>query len=216
MTTNKTIEEIRADYHLFIDIQMGKYLKQVKRESFQSKDEAQKVLGKIIDAYNNKVAAQHERLDNSSLEAKVAWFNFIEINFDDAAAGSSFLFDDEEEISGSSDDSMEHFDNLFPFLPKRSVIFLTYASPAFEAFGYPLEKLNKLMDGQRPTVKEKELLVWAYDIAFGVMGFHIEKDTAIKEMILKKTVKIARKKLKANTAQKVVEKILADIEDNDK
>jgi hypothetical protein len=81
MKLKKSIEEIKNDYHLFIDIQMGKFLKSVNQSEFHSEKEAQNILGKIIEVYNNLIAPEHDRLDNSTVEAKTVWFNSVEINF---------------------------------------------------------------------------------------------------------------------------------------
>lgn len=77
---NSSIEQIHADYHLFINIQMEKYLKSVGRGEFNTKDEAHAVIKLIIDAYNNKIAAEHLRLDLSTAKEKEAWFNSVEIS----------------------------------------------------------------------------------------------------------------------------------------
>jgi len=81
MKLNKSIEKIKADYHLFIDIQVAKYLKSVKQSEFQTEQEAQNILGKVIKAYNRIIAPEHERLDNSTNEAKASWFNSIQIDY---------------------------------------------------------------------------------------------------------------------------------------
>jgi hypothetical protein len=68
-------EEIKADYHLFINIQMGKYLSSKNKSEFSSDEEAIMVMGKIVEAYNQKIASDHLRLDNLNEAAKTSWFN---------------------------------------------------------------------------------------------------------------------------------------------
>ncbi|MBU0560432.1 MAG: hypothetical protein KKG93_12785 [Bacteroidetes bacterium] len=80
MKKKNSIENIKADYRLLVDIQMGKYLRSVGRSEFISDTEAQYVISIIIAAYNDVIASNHERLDNSDLEDKTAWFNSVEID----------------------------------------------------------------------------------------------------------------------------------------
>ncbi len=79
MKKNNSLEQIQADYHLFINIQMEKYLKSVGRKEFKSDKEAQSVIKNIIDTYNRKIANEHFRLDISTDKEKEAWFNSVEI-----------------------------------------------------------------------------------------------------------------------------------------
>jgi len=75
------IEKIKADYHLFVDVQMEKYLKKNKKTEFSSENEARLVIAKIIEAYNTTIAPEDKKLDNYTLKAKRAWFNSVNIDF---------------------------------------------------------------------------------------------------------------------------------------
>ena len=48
MKKQKLIDEIRADYHLFFDIQIGKYLKQVNKGEFDTQAEAKRIINKLL------------------------------------------------------------------------------------------------------------------------------------------------------------------------
>ena len=61
---------------------MGKYLKSCGKNEFNSDKEAQAVISKIIQTWNQKIADEHLRLDSSTKEAKTAWFNSINIKFE--------------------------------------------------------------------------------------------------------------------------------------
>jgi len=56
------IEKIKADYHLFVDVQMEKYLKKNKKTEFSSEHEAQLVIAKIIETYNTTIASADKSL----------------------------------------------------------------------------------------------------------------------------------------------------------
>lgn len=91
MTKQKSVEEIKADYNLFINIQMGKYFKLMNKAEFDSDEEAKRVLGKIVDEYNNSIAGEHARLDQSDLTAKTFWFNSVNIDFEKVTDLKSIL-----------------------------------------------------------------------------------------------------------------------------
>jgi len=62
---------MRADNHLFLDIQMGKYLKQNNKGNFDSDIGAKDVIGKIINAWNDKIAVEKEKLDTLDEAARI-------------------------------------------------------------------------------------------------------------------------------------------------
>lgn len=173
MKPNKPIEQIQQDYHLFLDIQMGKYLKSVNRSEFNSEDEAKNVLGKIIDAYNTLIAPKHDRLDNSTTETKTDWFNSVEINFQTTTANQT-------KNNGTNGrealKEMENcYDDPFPFLPEGAVFYLILAGPALEAYGYSIERFNEVIQGKTPTPIEEDLFLWAYNLTAEIMQAYLKK-----------------------------------------
>ncbi len=67
----KSIDKVKQDYHLFIDIQMSKYFKSQKKETFDNDAEAKIVLDEIVKAYNDIVASEHLKLDNLNTALKI-------------------------------------------------------------------------------------------------------------------------------------------------
>lgn len=213
MNTSKSIEEIKNDYHLFIDIQMGKFFKLVNQSAFLSEQEAQNILSKIMESYNKLIAHEHLRLDNTTIEAKTAWFNSIEIDF---LGGTQAL--PKEPLSKESHRSMDnvvaYYDDIFPFLPKGSVLFLLFAGPALEAYGYSLDRFKKLMEGVTPSGIEKDVLQWAYDITALLSIAHRESNSSEKDKHYLKSLEIAKLELDDNIARKVVSQIYSNIEEH--
>ena len=78
---NKSPLETNNDSKLFIDIQVWKYFQSHGIEKFETKEDAKKIINKIIYAFNTQIAPEHERLANSNPEAKTAWFNSVEVDF---------------------------------------------------------------------------------------------------------------------------------------
>jgi hypothetical protein len=213
MTPNKSIEEIKNDYHLFIDIQMGKYLKSVNQSEFQSEKEAQNILSKIIEAYNNLIATEHDRLDNSTTEAKAAWFNSVEIDFSNFTPSANHEQDIKDTFR-AMENVVASYDEMFPFLPKGAVLFLLLAGPALEAYGYSIERYKKLLDGEKPTEIEKKILQWAYDVTAILSVACQEKKASAKDKYFLKSLQIAKLELDDDTARRVVAEIYTNIKEH--
>lgn len=209
----KSIEEIKADYHLFIDIQMGKYLKSVNRGEFNSDAEAKNVLDKIIETYNKLISPEHDRLDNSITEAKASWFNSIQIDYP-SPASVSHTINYKNKLQETSLEAIELYDELFSFLPPGNFVFLLLAVPALEAYGYPFQRLSKLLDGETPSAIEKDILRWAYTITLYLMSAFIEKKETDKKKALSYAIEIVNKELDEISTQKVISEINANIKEH--
>ncbi len=201
----KSIEEIKADYHLFIDIQMGKYLKNVNKSEFSNDSEAKLVLDKIVEAYNQKVASDHLRLDNLNNAAKTAWFNSIELDFRKEVTKAISEF--EAVFENEFEKVTEHFYDIFPFLPDGSMEVLIFVGPALEAYGLPFERFKDLILGEPPTEIEEDIITWAFEVTFNVMGSLVERGKAKRKKILDDAIKIAGEELDKETAINVVQEI---------
>ena len=140
----KSNKEIKQDYHLFLDIQTGKYLKSANKSEFSNDAEAQLVTGQIVNVYNQKVASDHLRLGNLNEDAKIAWFNSIEVDFDGEVDDENELMDDIDPADLDLDMISEHYDDIFYFLPPDAWRVLILAGPAFEAIGLPLKRFKEI------------------------------------------------------------------------
>ncbi len=222
-------EKIKTDYNLFIDIQMGKYLSSKNKSEFSSDEEAIMVMGKIIEAYNQKIASDHLRLDNLNEAAKTSWFNSVETDFSAKGAVpsgrqgfasgeenfpiSSLSTEDIPEIDNATKDFISFYDELLPFLPEGAIVYIMFAGPALEAYGYPFERLKKIIEGEELTEIEEDLLLWAHDLVFGVVTAFHEKDKIKKEKFLAASLDVACEELDEKTALEVVAEIYANYEE---
>lgn len=213
MKFNKPIEEIKNDYHLFIDIQRGKYLKSVNQSEFRSDQEAQNILGKIIEAYSNLIAPGHERLDNSTIEAKATWFNSLQIDY----SAKSYPTNSEtykSKIRTTSKEMVLFYDKIFPYLPPGSIIFLLFSGPALEAYGYPFLRFKKLMNAEKPTEIEKDILRWAYSVTMYLLAAYTEKTETEKNKFFAESLNVVQAELEPDVARKVIAEIYANIEEH--
>lgn len=225
----KSIEEIKADYHLFIDIQMGKYLSSSNKSEFSTIEEANRIMGKIVETYNQKIASDHLRLDNLNEAAKTNWFNSVEIDFsaeDAVPSGRQGITAGEEnfpisilsskdipKIDKATKDFISFYNDVLPFLPDGAIMYLMFAGPALEAYGYSLERFQKIIEGEEPTEIEMDLLEWAHDLSLGVSMAFLEKNEVKKEQFLAASLDVACEELDKKTALEVVAKIYANYEE---
>lgn len=210
----KSIEEIKADSNLFIDIQMGKYLSSRNKSEFSSDEEAKLIMDKIIEIYNQEIAADHLRLDNLNEAAKVSWFNSVEIDFEKPQRNSLPVEKSLVDIDKETKEFISFYNNEFYFLPEGAILYLIFAGPALEAYGYPLERFKKIAYGEEPTEIEKDLLGWASDLSRGISMAYHEKNEVKKEKFLDASFYVACEKLDKKTAAKVVEDIYANYEED--
>jgi tetratricopeptide (TPR) repeat protein len=69
------------DFLRFSDMKIGEYLKQKGKDKFDSEKEYKRVLGKIINAWNNKVAKSTDKLKRMTDKEKINFFRSIKIKF---------------------------------------------------------------------------------------------------------------------------------------
>lgn len=191
---------------------MGKYLKSVGRSEFISEIEAKKILGQIVETYNSVIASDHNRLDNSSIESKTSWFNSVEIKFQTSAQRKK-VDSNGASIRKATKELVNYYDDLFPFLPEGAVIHLILAGPALEAYGYSLERFNKLINGDEPTPIEEDLLLWAYDLTSEILDAYMKKNKSIKDKLFSNAIQIAKTKLDEKTSIETVAKIYVNIQE---
>jgi hypothetical protein len=155
MKKQKTIEEVKEDYHLFIDIQMGKYFRQKNITEFETENEAKLVLGQIISAWNNYVASNHEKHDSLDKSGIVSWFNSIEIEFDNMS---------EQESKTSNKFPIQKNDYIPGKVSDKELDLIPYCYTVLNAIGYKFERMREIISGAQPSELESELIQWSFKI----------------------------------------------------
>jgi hypothetical protein len=156
MNKKKSIEEIKADYHLFVDIQMGKYFKLKNKSEFSNEEEAKKILGAIVEAYNKNIAANHVRLDNSDKTAKVSWFNSIEIDFESDKRN--------QKSNKKKELSEEKYERAPEAIIDKELDLIPYCYTVLSTLGYKFERMREIISGEQPSEIESELIQWSFKI----------------------------------------------------
>ena len=207
----KSIDQIKTDYNLFIDIQIAKYLKTVDKDSFSNDREARTVIEKIIEAYNKIIAPEHLKLDNLTLSAKTAWFNSIEVNYDEVY--DIQLIEDSYNPEGEFENTENNNYGLFPFLEEDLFPLIVFIGPALRIYGLPLERFENLISGEEPTEIEEDLITWAVNIVLYVMGSIFEDTKESRKESFNMAIEIAMEFLTEQDAVEVVNEINAQIND---
>ena len=155
MKKQKTIEEVKEDYHLFIDIQMGKYFRKKNITEFETENEAKFVLGQIISAWNKNVASNHEKHDSFDKSGIVSWFNSIEIEFDNMS---------EQESKTSNEFTIQKNDYIPGKVSDKELDLIPYCYTVLNAIGYKFERMREIISGAQPSELESELIQWSFKI----------------------------------------------------
>lgn len=155
MKKQKTITEIKEDYHLFIDIQMGKYFRKRNIIEFETEKEAKAILGQIIAAWNKYVAAQHQKHDRLDKAGVAAWFNSIEINF-----GNTH----EQESKFGNELPSKNNESIIEQLSDKELDLIPYCYTVLNALGYKFERMREIISGTQPSELESELIQWSFKI----------------------------------------------------
>ncbi len=203
-----SIEQIKQDYHSFIDIQTGKYLKLTDKNAFDNDAEAKLVLDEIVKVYNEKVASEHLKLDNLNAPAKNKWFNEIEIDFKKLL---NEMNEFDEEFNFQLDEVSNQFDKIFNYLPKGSMNVFIFSGPALDAFGLPLERFEALVKGEKATEVEKDLIEWAFEVTLNIMDAYFSKSKSKKRKALEEAEIIAKEYIDPIQSENTVKTILRNV-----
>ncbi len=198
-------KKLKSDYDEFVDIQTEKYFRLAGKDAFDSVKEANKIIGTIIQTWNQKVAPFYDNFQEKSREAKAAYFNSIEIDFTIVPTQKKDKYD---EAGFALADILRHYDDIFYFLPQGAVMFILFSGPALDAYGYSLERLKKIFDGEPPTNFEKDLLQWAYDLTTEIMAYYLETNKRQKKEHYLEAVYIAEEMLDEELVEEVIEDIV--------
>ena len=198
------MEKIKEDYHLFIDVQIGKYFKQTGKNEFSSEGEVKTVLAKIIEVYNNLIAPEHERLHHSTTEAKTAWFNTIHVNF----SNTKYNYEKSQyTVENVIVNLLSPNDMMLSFLPKDASLIMMFAGPALDAYGLPFERFQSLAAGAEITANEKRMFRWVFDLTKCVSVAYSTRGKKLKEQFMAHAVRIAQQELNPESSAEVVSKI---------
>ncbi len=155
MKKQKIIEEVKVDYHLFIDIQMGKYFIKNNKKEFDTENEAKVVLSQIIAAWNKYVAAKNQKYDSLDKAGTAAWFNSIEIDFEKDISVKNIL---------SKDSAAKEKESIPELVSDKELDLIPYCYTVLNAMGYKFERMKEIIAGAQPSELESELIQWSFKI----------------------------------------------------
>jgi hypothetical protein len=195
MKKQKTITEIKEDYHIFIDLQMGKYFRTKNINEFQTENEAKAVLGRIITGWNKYVAANHKKFDKVDKAGVAAWFNSIEIDFEGIP---------EQETKTVNKMTFQKNENITEQISDKELDLIPYCYIVLNALGYKFERMSEIMSGAQPSEFESELIQWSFKTVRLVNKAVHTKSTNKAENILDKAYYMLLEKMDKPEAKKTL------------
>lgn len=203
----KSIKQIQDDLHLFIEIQVSKYLVNAGKSQFNDENELAQTAEIIMKAYNEKIASDHLRLDNLSPDSKVKWFESVEIDWsllqdepDSEDMDDDLLPEDEEEV----EEMRRWFYKHFPSLPDNSFEIFFTSLPALKKAGIPSEKLVEILHGRKPNRYEEDMFYWGLALTSQIIYSQQVKGKAARIKAARKAMEIASQSLSKEDAEDVI------------
>ncbi|MFN3695129.1 MAG: hypothetical protein ACK4UV_08975, partial [Ignavibacterium sp.] len=171
----KSTNKIKADLTLFIKIQQNKYLQSKGKTEFDDDQERELVTDNILYAFKKKIVPEYLRLNNLNKEAKENWFNSIDIDYSNLDVEQDDIFDDIELSDELLKKLSDHYDEIFYFLPEGGWRLLLFAAPAYEVYGFPIERFKKIFSGAELTNFEVDFFSWAHDFVVSLIPLVTER-----------------------------------------
>lgn len=209
------------DLFHFQNIQLEKYFRSKNESTFKSKEETNRILQLISDAYNRKIASKKERLDSSTAIEKTKWFKRIKIDFESKPMSKDEnlkLFKSMQTKTSKKSKSkkrmekpqkepaltliqgkkfpqdekpLSDFKSKFPFLPEDGLVSISIATPFLFSAGYELERILEILDDGVHDEDEKTMILWAYDIGSNLFKSVTEEDEEAAEDFYYNAIDIA-------------------------
>ncbi len=207
----------------FHKIMSDRYFKQVGRTEFETKKEAERIHGAIMQAWNESVAPRSKELDTMTAAEKTEFFESIQINYNKPFQSKIDIRmrgkPKKEKVVGTAKERefLRTMDARFGFLPPSGgVKLLLFGTPALFAVGFRKERFQAIMKGDRPTREEEEQCEWAYDLVETILRATYEKGNPEEVEAMMEAMEIAREELDEQGAVLVVQTIRQMIETIDK
>ncbi len=171
-SSNKLIE----NFPLFQKIQTIKYFKSIKRKSFETKEEAEAVIGIITNCWNYQVAP-NPKLDSLTGKKIENWFKSIEIDFSKLPTNKLLR----KEKTGSvkktkgakkkskAEMEFEKISSMLPFLPPQGIAILPFTLPAILTAGISESRFIEIINKGNYDDDEEEIILWAFDLTSTIL-----------------------------------------------
>ncbi|MFN3874134.1 MAG: hypothetical protein ACK4R9_14125 [Ignavibacterium sp.] len=209
----KSTNKIKADLTLFIKIQQNKYLQSKGKTEFDGDQERELVTDNILYAFKKKIVPEYLRLNNLNKEAKENWFNSIDIDYSNLDVEQDDIFDEIEISDELLKKLSDHYDEIFYFLPEGGWKLLLFAGPAFEVYGFPIERFKEIFSGTEPTNFEVDFFSWAYDFVVSLMPLVTERSKKKMKMLIEEAAAVGLEFLTEEQVMEVIPQIIEQISD---
>ncbi len=209
-------------YH-FQRIHTEKYLLEHGKKGFKTINEAERVIGAIYQAWNDRIAPRSKELDAMTAAEKTELFESVSVDFSKPFIPRIMPLGGPKERkrkkpppSKLTKDEMKvikRFDRQFDFLPSMGgLLTLTYGIPAFFAYGWTEKRMKEIVAGSRLTEDESIIFLWAYTIVDMVLYTDRVEGSQDEIEFIREAVDIAEEYLSNESAVYVVNRIRVLVE----
>ena len=174
---------------------MGKYFRKRNITEFETENKAKVVLDQIIAAWNKSVATQHQKHDRLDKAGVAAWFNSIEIEFENTHK--------QESKAGKKLSSLKN-ENITEKVSDKELDLIPYRYTVLNALGYKFERMREIISGPQPSGLESELIQWSFKIVRLVNKAAATKSANKAEDILDEACYILLEKMDKSEAKKTL------------
>jgi len=194
------------NYKLFQKIQINKYLKTFNKTDFSDTIERFHVLQKIRNKFQTSVISEIDRF-KAELEKK-EFFKSINIDF--------YSEQIDEETENRLEITLREIHNtlstIFPFISNDKLFLYPFIGLPLEAYGLPFERFRKIIMGKTELAEiEKDMFIWAFDLADNVMKILTSRKKSEREKALFQAMNVAKKELDEKKSAEIIYKIISQI-----
>lgn len=207
----KLNNKIIADKNLFVEIQQNKYLKSIGKTEFDNDQERELVTDNIIIVFKKEIISEHLRLKNLNKEAKENWYNSIDIEHSDLDFEKDDISNEIELSNELLKKLSDRYDEIFDFLPEGGGRLLLFAAPAYEIYGFPIERFKEIFSGTELTNFEVDFFSWAHDFVVSLMPLVTERSKKKMKILIEEAAAIGLEFLSEDQLVEVIPQIIEQI-----
>jgi len=197
------VSSLMDDIFRFQNLQTKKYLADKGKNEFSNDEEAKKIIGIIMDAWNKNIAPQKEKLDSYNPAQKTDWFNSVALDFENQTSLTETMEYDNNKLLPY----LEDYDiySIYDCVDENDLIILPFTFPLLRAVGIKEERLDDLFDKKdEPTDYEEYIIEWAVEIGSAVGDGVIEEKEKGKTELYQIALTIAKEELNEKEADSAI------------
>ena len=207
---NMPDQKLLAEIERFKNIQVQKYFNIKNRDEFDTHSEADKVLGSILSAWNEKMAPIFTKIENMSVNESLELYKNTRVDFSlsETTRMNANALLEQMDLTKFGFDS-NNMKKVFENLPEDAVFLISFGFSALERVGLDSDRMFRILKSGKPTKKEKLLFEWVYDFMECLYDafLYVDDDEYYRDLI-GDAFRIMIEKLEISDAAEEIELIL--------